>query len=613
MPFGNERLTPRQAAAKERRESMNRRRHEISQKIRKQKKSEYLARKRKLPISDGAAAGGSGATPLDIVDCVNRINALIESPTLDTLRALEESLASSASLLSSMATSENPLVILQQDQVDQASSLMRQLKEILQSTFTSRDVIAATLQILVHLTAIAVPSSLQQAQEESYYGNLAVGWCTVLSRDFDLVKSLNHYIPHWETAALIIGNLAGEHSQEVRRVLHQAIPSLVQALDRPADNPQQQPSVGATWAVSNMIRNDTVSLASDYFNDQAISPSLLERLLLCPVSKVSTQAAFMVAALSGREPDTVDRLVKGSPSLLPNMLRLMGQETVSHNSDNAEEASILFLEERRLALIQTFGNIASYEEYCPALLSSSLQLALLVTELLRTIQKGGPMLQQLTWLAGSLLCDAGVENHPSTTVAAPLLIPVLSDKLASSHTTTTLSLDDCRELANALWNAFSPPPTSLNNQSFVPLEYMEHSLQPMIQVLVDMCKTTVDMDAVVAALNVINLLLRRLPSLKVTLEEFDISLALEQICDTCPEHVGEIAANLLDDFFEGENDHNNEDDQAMDFGNLGFQFPQPGSNAVGVDPRGNVISSRSPATGMGRGRGAVLPSWMPMN
>jgi hypothetical protein len=129
-----------------------------------------------------------------------------------------------------------------------------------------------------------------------------------------------------------------------------------------------------------------------------------------------------------------------------------------------------------------------------------------------------------------------------------------------------------------------------------------------------MCKATVDMDALTAALNVLDILLRRIPSLRVALEELDFTEILENICENTPENVGEVAANLLDDFFEVQDDEQNDAD--MDLGHACFGFQGSPQTEVDYFHFGAPVehqSAPSRASGMGRGRGAVLPSWMPKN
>ena len=540
------RMTARQAAAHERRDLMTKRRHEMSSKIRKQKKSEYLARKRNLP--------GSGVQP-STVDCESISQKLVTAPTMENLMALEQALRSSKL----EGTSENPLVFLQQSNAMTATALIRNLRLFLQSP--SQDETIAAMNILVHLTAISYPAS------ESYYGQAPVSWCSTLLVDPELFALFNTMIPYMEQTSVILGNLAGDPAQEVRHALRQAVPALVQALQ------QNPPSPAAAWALTNAIRNDTTASASIYCSDEYLSPALLESMLLSGSPQVATQAAWMVASLTNREPDVVE-VLSSCPSFLPNVIRLL--EHPPHGEDQL------------LPLVQALGNIASYEERVPALLS--LQLAPVVATILN--QARGPLLQQTAWLAGCLLCDAGLLQHPSTTVAEPILVPVLMH-LLSSH---QLVLDEQREVVCALWNALASPPSSQeqNENSGGCGMNKKNDVRPIIPVLVNLLSAT-DADAVLAAVHLVNIFLRRDPSLGPALEEAQVQDALEHVCDSTMHDAAEVAAELIDDFFDQNEEDDDDDEVEMDFGTI--RFGQP------------VGATSSPPQGMGRGRGAVLPSW----
>jgi hypothetical protein len=106
---------------------------------------------------------------------------------------------------------------------------------------------------------------------------------------------------------------------------------------------------------------------------------------------------------------------------------------------------------------------------------------------------------------------------------------------------------------------------------------------------------TTDGDAVLAAVHVLNIILRRDPDLRSALEEEKVQEALEHVCDSTMHTAAEVAAELIDDFFD--NNNNDDDDETMDFGNFGFGQP------VGAP------SPAPPPQGMGRGRGTTVPSW----
>ena len=124
----------------------------------------------------------------------------------------------------------------------------------------------------------------------------------------------------------------------------------------------------------------------------------------------------------------------------------------------------------------------------------------------------------------------------------------------------------------------------------------QNDLRPSLNTLVTMLESP-DTDAVVAAVNVLDCLLRRDDDLQVWLEEAGIRDALEAVCDSSMEEAAEVAANMLDDFF-----YNFDDEPEME-----ETPPSGGVGAFGITGGGLQPEH---ARGMGRGRGAVIPSWM---
>jgi hypothetical protein len=254
------------------------------------------------------------------------------------------------------------------------------------------------------------------------------------------------------------------------------------------------------------------------------------------------------------------------------------------------------------------------------------------------------LLTQAAWLAGCLLVDAGVENHPSTAVAAPVLIPALMERIGTSSegqqsgqtVSTMLSFEEERELVSALWNALAWPPQldfvqhhrsssafgSGSSQRPPPahLSFALNISRPTVQTLIRLV-TSNDSDAVLASVSVIELILRlhpdesKLPSydLLTMMQEEEVVDALEKVCDSPMEDAAELAADILDDYFYNAD----QDDDHYDQQNPGnYSWMQISEDAghlpsFGVRPSAteHVVSRESPS-GMGRGRGATLPAWM---
>jgi hypothetical protein len=543
-------MNARQSEAQDRRSRMIGRRQELTSKIRKQKKSEYLAKKRNLPVG-GVTSSSSSSLLLSAENIKELLQAYCRSPSLDTLKALHHGLTSTPL----KASENNPLVFFSQEE-DLKASAIPFLRLLRQSSSSDQNNAGLVLEIMVRLTAISCPPS---SSSSGYYGHAQVTWSALLSQDPEWLSYLVQAAPAQPNSVFVIlGNLVGEDSTAVQSSLRQAgvIHVLVAAIRHPA----------AAWALTNAIRSDTTTLGSFYFSDNLLTPQLLEQLLLKEPA-VSTQAAWMIASLTSREYETVHYMM-GHATFCQTLLKCLEQPSSK---------------DQLMALIQAFGNIANFES-CVAPLLSFPSFPRLIGQFLQ--QTGNrELVAQSADLAGCLLYGAGLPDHPSTTVAAPILVPIMFQQLNDDR-----SLEEKRELASALWVALDLLPGP--ELSIVPIPIPPRdSLRPSLRTLVSLLESP-DSDAVIAAVNVLDLLLRRDEGLQVCLEEENIQEALEAACEfsTMPE-TAEVAANLLDDFFYNFDEPEMDDPSQQEGFGLNF-------GPVPENP------------GLGRGRGAVVPSWI---
>jgi hypothetical protein len=570
-----QRLTVKQADAEAQRSRMTQRRQQSTNRIRKQKKSDYLARKRNLPTTTSIPAASATATQAETATTVNTavIQPLIQSycqnPTSEHLHALQTTLRS----ITLTGSQDNPLVVLSQDEQSTAVALLEQLRT--HAATPNANTVSLALQIVVQLTAISCTTQSSSSSNNNYYGYTPVSWSSLVSQDHAWLSLLVSLAVQEEAACVSLGNLVGDASSQVFATLRQAgmIPALVSVASQPA----------AAWALTNAIRHDTMEWARTYCNDQALSASLLEQLLQQP-GPVATQAAWMMASLTSRESEVVQYLMRHA-SLKSTLVTCLERPVAK---------------DQVVPLLQTLGNIASYEEYVAPLLALPSNLITALGRLLQTPNLQREVLVQAAWLAGCLLCDAGVEHHPSTSIAAPTLVPILFQELRAD--TPHSSLEEQRELASALWNALCPPPVAVASNArtaLVPVrlpskDIVRASFPTLVRLI-----ASVDADAVVAAVNVVDLLLSRDDddkSLQVHLEEHDVHEALEKVCDSAIEDAADVAANLLDDYFYKDVDGDDDEEQGLPHS---MAFGNPSPSGMG--------------RGMGRGRGATLPSWMPHN
>jgi len=259
---------------------------------------------------------------------------------------------------------------------------------------------------------------------------------------------------------------------------------------------------------------------------------------------------------------------------------------------------------------------------------------------------------EAAWAAGSLLCDAGLPDHLSSTLACPTLLPILCRTITCGYS----KLDLKREAMSALWNAISAPPGQdvqdmghqwssrpLRNEFCTSASFVESFVNATTELLT----CFVDADAVYYAIQVMNAMLRHSANPDIVQRQFQEAGgvdALEAICDcasqsynnnnngsmvTPPssavvEQSANIAADLIDDLFD--------DDEAEIMalsspernteGQFGFGVVATGAPQVFDFSNNNGASQEQPmnpdifhshvpsVAPMGRGRGKPTPAWM---
>jgi hypothetical protein len=621
MDATTHRLTARQREAAERRVRMTQRRQELTSRIRKQKKSKYLEKKRSLPCAgtERSVATGPSAT------IASEFKALLES-YCQNLASREQLLSSLQHFVSSTNSStsfgsyriqspDNPLVILEQSDESLAVKFLECLRQQAVESLAGQEASSfqTILRILVHLTSISSDDSF--VSSASYYGRQPSTWSELL------VSPSTPPTPSWlqifvqsllssnevELTSLVVGNLVGDDraAQNIFKAVSDDFKtSLVAGLIRSVS----PATPAAAWALTSMIRNDAVSYARTYCSETLLSSSLLMAWLREP--SLATQTAWMIASLTTREQHTVEYLCG------------------KHYDKQEKESSFLSIivqsiqnplqPDQTVPLVQALGNLACHPSLVPTLLTqTTTPLIPVLQQILSATTSRDPILVQGAWLAGCLLVDAGVRHHPSTTVAAPALIPILMERLDGSG---RMTLDEEREFASALWNALDAPPLDgdqmgqqqpslMNNHSKAPPVELPISInvsRSTLQSLVRLINSN-DSDAVLSGVHVIDLLLRRENGhqyLQTIMQEEELPDALERICDSPIEEATNVAADLLDDFFLDENHYDTNNAESFPAWTNGP--PSSTTPTFGLGGESTVANG----LGRGRGRGATLPSWM---
>lgn len=628
MPPTKERLTARQREALERRTRMTQRRQELTSRIRKQKKSQYLQKKRSLPCATADASVANADLMAIKIEFRSLLDSGSKNPssleqllsTLERFVSLKNSNAfGSLNTFGSQLSSDNPLVLLEQEDTSLAVNFLKSLREYTVEAISRQQtaVFQTSLRILVHLTSISSSEGIGSSTAD-YYGSRPATWPELLISTAPTQTSASVSTPSWldilvqallssrevELTSLVLGNLAGDESAGgtlFRAMSSEFKTSLVTGLMRSVS----PATPTAAWTLTNMIRNDSVSYASSYCSESLLSSSLLTTWLREPT--LATQTAWMIASLTAREEETVQYLC--------------GKQ----HSDRGEEFPFLssiveslqkpLQRDQDVPLVQALGNLACHPSLVgPLLTQTSPRLIPLLQTILSTASSRNPVLTQAAWLVGCLLVDVGVQQHPSTTLAAPALIPVLMERLGrgsesarmGNPSMACMTLEEEREFVCALCNALEMPPTAENqlSSSFELPFKLDISSSVMLS-LVRLINSN-DADAVISGVNLVNVLLRRFDeqeTLQTLMQEEGMPDALDKVCDSQMYEAADIAAELLDDFFYND-DLNDMGATDNSWASELPTFAAPPSFGTGFN------TEVTNGMGRGRGRGATMPAWM---
>mmetsp|Transcript_46640 Transcript_46640/g.52975 ORF Transcript_46640/g.52975 Transcript_46640/m.52975 type:complete len:658 (+) Transcript_46640:65-2038(+) len=647
------RLTARQRESAERRIRMTRRRQELTSRIRKEKKSLYLQSKRSFGTS--LSVKGISHTSSSLKSLLRSYcQSLTSTSPEQFLLTLESFIAASASASTTIDTTTtitttnksvyvkngNYVLLLEQDDENLALKFLDCLRQQTIEAFANHNIcdvsynelsFQSALKILVHFTFSDDASSMLSSSSSSgYYGRLPLTWPELLIN----LPSNSTTLPSWleilvqtlssskevELICIVLGNLMT--SYVLRSVSVHLKESIVSSLVRSVSTATPT----AAWTLTNMIRNDLSSYAGTYCSDTLLSTSQLSMWLLEP--SIATQTAWMIASLTAREEQAVQYLCQ----------RRQRQE-FSFLSTLVMSLQNPLQQDQTVALIQALGNLACHASLITPLLTQTIPpLIPLLQKLLSTTSSRDPLLVQGVWLAGCLLVDVGIENHPSTMVAAPALIPVLMERLGGE---ITITLEEEREFASALWNAFDAPPiinavdgqqqvqqssqnafliTHPSQSSPVHLPFNLDVPRSTLQTLVRLVNSN-DCDAVLASVHVADLLLRREghygtsfhphQNLQTIMQDEELPDALERVCGSSMEEAADTAADLIDDYFTDEQNNNEGNDMwspqdQVETNSFPWNDGFPASSVMFP----SEIGSPRLVNGVGRGRGATIPAWM---
>lgn len=565
-----------QARAQEQRQALNRSVIASSVQLRKRRKEEVL-RKRRRQLPQVASL----TTPLTVVEA--QLKALLLQPERETLQKFHDALQGceqSAAFLQGL--------------VDNHPDETRMLTKLLTQFLVPIDQSAAhSLGILLEISSL--PSSTNT--EADYYGHVSLRWSDMFAEEEPLLIALVRLLSDPSTAELasnIIGNLV-QDSQVLLRHILKFWQELVAALPTSA------------YACAVAVRQDMTSFGSFFLS--ALRPNLLVELL--SNERTSIYCAWILAGLSRREDAVVDALCADA-ALMSAFVLSFCSATERLLSEGAIESTISFL----APMLRAVGYMTT--ACCGRYVEFFLHQTVFVNAVLRLLdlrrRDASTLVVNLIWVAGCLLSDAGTPKHASTTIGAPQIVPRLTAILNAPEAT----LEWRREATHALRTAVSEPPSlsefsspvvESNLVNILAMIWSSHPLEALLELL-----HVPDTDAVLAALYILNRLLRSLPESRSAFAQSCGVERLEEVCHRAAdlnnaysndmELAADMAAKLLDDIFDDEEEEDYDTAPTIEGDSFGFGLPESAM------PPAFAFSQPAQQPSQGRGRGRTLPSWM---
>jgi len=380
----------------------------------------------------------------------------------------------------------------------------------------------------------------------------------------------------------------------------------------------------SSYACAAVLRADATTYGTEFL--MCLTPAHLTGLIGEEGTKV--YAAWMLESLSRREDEAVDALC-GEGSLVQALVQQLSKVD-SWRPESSEDEVAMFL----VPALRAVGNMvtACGGRYVALFLKNDAFVSALsgllkgpvfeTTQPADTANKStsrNSFMPDCLWLTGCLLCDAGVPGHASTEIGVPVFVPMLVAILVSGKSSFELR----RDAVCALDNAISKPPGyESDSAALVPIlvrileqELWEFSVREHVMEALVSLLAVPDVDAVIAALRILDGLLRHVPPSRSEFEATGGVDKLEEVCnhaDTSGEGgdvevAAEMAADLLDDLFDQKNEEEDmEVAPSIQGGQLVFGLTE-GESAEVSSHFGNPSA---PSPGQGRGRGRTMPAWM---
>ncbi|GAX13331.1 hypothetical protein FisN_17Hh273 [Fistulifera solaris] len=544
--------------------------HTVS--LRKERKEERLWRRRRQPpqsTSDRAVTVG---------ELMQQYNLFLDNPhEVDKLKVLQTSMA-----VDSSSTHHFLQQLIDNPDLEARNRLLiASLQKVLEAKFGTMDAIGkASFNVLMDVTFSSLNAPKPSADD--YYGMPALRWSDIVQEDELLMNLLVDWlqIPSANEESvgyvcIILGNLLHDSVK--------AIPFLMSAWGAIV---KQLPF--SSYLCATLIREDSTHLGASFLYD--LTPGKLAILLR--ESSTAEDASFILEGLCRREEGAV-QILCGSLKLIYTIVAALEE------SMNSSNTPVL------VPLLRATRNMFRRSPHAKDLLSHP--------SFLPTVSR---IMEQETELvslevASALFSWNGTHgNDEFGTVLVETLMPVLVRIITSSSASFPWKRDAAWAVCDSLhheWSvehhAVSPQAKGisvawLSTQWTVPQSDFVRSLTDLL--------SSPDMEAVVSALQILDVLLRMVQTTQQIFESAGGVDRLDMICErggegSFSDFASVLAADLLDDLFE--KDIEEDSIIAPSRGDNEFVFGV-------VEPQNAFDFGVGSQPGPGRGRGLTIPAWM---
>ncbi|GAX09257.1 hypothetical protein FisN_17Lh273 [Fistulifera solaris] len=562
---------PRKSAEQYHQDMFQRRQtHTVS--LRKERKEERLWRRRRQPPHS------TSDRVVTVDELLQQYNLFLDNPhEIEKLKELQTSMA-----IDSASTHQFLQQLIDNPDLETRNRLLiASLRKILEeNSGTMDDKGKASFKVLMEVTFFSL--NVPKPSADDYYGMPALRWSDIVQEDELLINLLVDWLrvpsANEESVGyvcIIVGNLLHDSAR--------LIPFLTSAWGAIV---KQLPF--SSYLCATLIREDSTHLGASFLYD--LTPEKIATLLR--ESSTAEEASFILEGLSRREEEAV-QILCGSLELMYAIVAVLEESMTSSNTQVLGP------------LLRATRNIFKQSQHAKGLLLHPSFLPII-----SSIMEQGTELDSLEVATALLTWNGTLGNDEIGTLLVQTLLPVLVRIITSSSASFPWKRDAAWAVCCSLhhdWSiehhAVSPQAkgisvTWLSNQLSVPQSDFVRSLTDLL--------TSPDMEAVIPALQILDVLLRTIQATQQIFESAGGVDRLDMICErggegSLSDFASLLAADLLDDLFEADI----EEDSII--------LPCRGENefAFGVmEPQKAFDFGVGNQPGPGRGRGLTIPAWM---